>query len=137
MRWNAMCITTSLWLLTVGLGCQSAQQKRLALDKGFNPVDTYIPPQMTHAAQPDIYPTYGEAESMDRTYDSPLTTSIASAIPLIAGPRYHTVSKRDTLYALARAYYGDHHRWRDIYEANRTTLADPNRIRVGQKLLIP
>ena len=51
--------------------------------------------------------------------------------------RYHIVAKNDTLYSLARQYYGDHHRWKDIYGANRTSISDPNLIRVGQRLVIP
>lgn len=54
-----------------------------------------------------------------------------------SGQRMHVVAKGDTLFGLARQYYGDQRRWRDIYEANRSTLADPNQIRVGQRLVIP
>ena len=53
------------------------------------------------------------------------------------GGRSHTVAKGDTLYSLARQYYGDQSKWRSIYDANRNELPDPNRIRVGQRLVIP
>ena len=54
------------------------------------------------------------------------------------GSRVHTVSKRDTLYSIARMYYnGDHTRWKEIYQANRTKINNPNMIRVGQELVIP
>jgi nucleoid-associated protein YgaU len=49
----------------------------------------------------------------------------------------HVVVKGDTLYRLAREYYGDQSRWKEIYEANRDVLSDPHRLRVGQKLIIP
>lgn len=55
-----------------------------------------------------------------------------------AGGARHTVAKGDTLYSIARAYYnGDMSKWRDIYNANRNTIRDPNRLSVGQQLVIP
>ena len=51
--------------------------------------------------------------------------------------QYHTVTKGDTLYALARHYYSNQRRWKEIYEANRGRISDPNRIHVGQRLVIP
>ncbi len=51
--------------------------------------------------------------------------------------RYHVVAKKETLYALARMYYNDARRWKDIFEANRATIDDPDRILIGQRLLIP
>lgn len=51
--------------------------------------------------------------------------------------RTHMVAKGDTLYRLARQYYGNQSRWRDIYDANRQTLSNPNNLRVGQELTLP
>lgn len=53
------------------------------------------------------------------------------------GSRYHTVQKKETLYSISRQYYGDHTKWKEIYAANRAEISDPNRIRVGQRLVIP
>ena len=49
----------------------------------------------------------------------------------------HVVAKGDTLYALARMYYSDQSKWKNIYEANRHVLRDPNVLLVGQELTIP
>jgi len=71
---------------------------------------------------------------------TPAYPSEAAATKLTAtesGGRAHTVAKGDTLYSLARKYYGDQRRWRDIYEANRSLVSDPNKIYVGQRLIIP
>ena len=55
-----------------------------------------------------------------------------------AGVRYHTVTAKETLYGLARVYYHDQSRWRDIFAANRTVIgSDPDTIFVGQRLVIP
>jgi len=52
-----------------------------------------------------------------------------------AARRSHTVARGDTLYALARRYYGSGGDYRRIAEANR--LAEDATLRTGQELLIP
>ena len=49
----------------------------------------------------------------------------------------HTVEAGDTLWLLAKRFYGDGSRYTDIYEANSGILSDPNVIKVGQTLVIP
>jgi hypothetical protein len=39
--------------------------------------------------------------------------------------------------ALAKRYYGNASQYQKIFEANRDTLDNPDRIKVGQKLRIP
>jgi hypothetical protein len=53
------------------------------------------------------------------------------------GGRVHNVKKGDTLYKLAREYYNDTSRWKTIYEANRASLTDKDRLVPGQPLVIP
>lgn len=57
--------------------------------------------------------------------------------PVAPAGRTYTVRKGDTLYALARRFYNDERRWRDIWQANRDKLPDPNRLAVGMTLVIP
>ncbi|HOI56832.1 MAG TPA: LysM domain-containing protein, partial [Phycisphaerae bacterium] len=52
-------------------------------------------------------------------------------------PRTYTVQKGDTLFSLARRFYGNQARWKDIYNANRDTIRDPNTLKVGQVLKLP
>ena len=49
--------------------------------------------------------------------------------------RYYTVVKGDTLWAIAKKYYGDGNRYPEIARANN--IANPSIIHIGQKLLIP
>ena len=49
----------------------------------------------------------------------------------------HTVQSGDTLSAIAKEYYGDSGKYMRIFEANRDKLKDPDKIRVGQELVIP
>ncbi len=51
--------------------------------------------------------------------------------------QYHEVKKGDTLWKIAEHYYGDGSLYKDIFEANKDVLKDPNVIKVGQKLKIP
>jgi hypothetical protein len=49
----------------------------------------------------------------------------------------YIVQKGDTLAQIARNVYNDAARWREIYDANRNTVQNPHRLRVGQVLVIP
>lgn len=53
------------------------------------------------------------------------------------GGQTYVVRKGDTLYKLARRFYNDQSRWREIWEANRNRIPDPDQLRVGMKLIIP
>jgi len=64
----------------------------------------------------------------------------ASPMPPAAPERpVHLVCKGETLTTIARRYYGaDAARlWRRIWEANKDRLPDPDRLDLGQKLVIP
>ena len=54
-----------------------------------------------------------------------------------AAPATHTVVAGDSLSSLAQRYLGSADRWKEIYEANRDVISDPNSIYVGQQLRIP
>jgi nucleoid-associated protein YgaU len=54
-----------------------------------------------------------------------------------ATPRTYVVVAGDTLSAIAKQFYGDANRWKDILEANKNTVKDPSTIQVGQELIIP
>jgi NADH dehydrogenase [ubiquinone] 1 alpha subcomplex assembly factor 7 len=49
----------------------------------------------------------------------------------------YVVKRGDTLSGIAKAVYGKAGRWREIYEANRDIIENPNLIRPGWKLRIP
>jgi LysM repeat protein len=49
----------------------------------------------------------------------------------------YTVVSGDTLSKIAKKTYGDANKYPVIFDANKDTLADPDKIKVGQKLRIP
>ncbi|NNC38987.1 MAG: peptidoglycan-binding protein LysM [Hellea sp.] len=49
----------------------------------------------------------------------------------------HTVVSGDTLWKIAKKYYGKGSRYPEIFEANRPMLSHPDKIYVGQVLRIP
>lgn len=50
---------------------------------------------------------------------------------------FYTVQSGDTLGKIAKAQYGDASQYMKIFEANKETLEDPDKIYVGQSLRIP
>jgi len=119
MQRIASVAIASLFVLVVGSGCSLFGKKTPA-------ADTYDP-SLDSTAQQNAYPS---------SYQ-PLPADYKGAGPSTGGGRFHTVQKKDTLYSIARQYYGDQAKWKDIYQANRNDISDPNKIRVGQRLAIP
>jgi nucleoid-associated protein YgaU len=60
----------------------------------------------------------------------------ASASPGQSRQTY-TVQPGDTLSKIAKQFLGDASQYNRIFEANRDQLKDPDKIRPGQKLVIP
>lgn len=54
-----------------------------------------------------------------------------------ANERTYTVQSGDTLSSIAKHFYSDASLFMKIFEANKTTLADPDKIAPGQVLHIP
>lgn len=49
----------------------------------------------------------------------------------------YTVQRGDTLSGIAADQLGDAERWRELFEANRALISDPDTISPGQVLVIP
>ncbi len=130
MRWNALCVLTFAVITGMVGGCSLLGKRNTGVDPAVAVADSFIPPAQETTFSSETYPRYGLPVSIEDAFEpsAPMTAS---------EPRYHTVAKSDTLFKLARAYYNDQRRWKEIYEANRSMLSDPNKIRIGQRLLIP
>ncbi len=51
--------------------------------------------------------------------------------------RKHVVAKNENLSEIAAKYLGSARRWREIYEANRDVISNPDNVRAGTELTIP
>ena len=61
--------------------------------------------------------------------------SLSLAVPAAAAD--YTVQKGDSLWKIAQEKLGSGNKWNEIYQANKDSIQDPNRIYVGQVLHIP
>ncbi|MCF6183491.1 MAG: peptidoglycan-binding protein LysM [Bacteroidales bacterium] len=52
-------------------------------------------------------------------------------------PEFYTVKKGDSLSKIAKAIYGNPMKYKELFEANKPMLKDPNLIYPGQALRIP
>jgi nucleoid-associated protein YgaU len=78
--------------------------------------------------------------SKNRVWDSikavdPTYADLKHNIQVVSGTQVYTVQSGDNLSKISKYFYGDANRYMDIARAN--ALADPDKIRVGQKLTIP
>lgn len=51
--------------------------------------------------------------------------------------RDYTIQKGDNLWKIAEKELGSGHRWKYLYELNKDRIKDPNKLKAGQKIIIP
>ncbi|MCR9262350.1 MAG: peptidoglycan-binding protein LysM [Pseudomonadaceae bacterium] len=51
--------------------------------------------------------------------------------------QYYVIKSGDTLYGVAKEFYGNGMKYPEIFEANREVIEDPDKIYPGQKIRIP
>lgn len=143
------------WPLTLtmvavtAIGCAKKQAEPTAFntapDRSLSQLDT-APSGTTDPYATDPYATDPYvSDTASRTWDrggetrtgggQPETTLIADAGR--TGARTHVVQKGDTLYKLARQYYNNQSKWKDIWEANKTRVPNKDKLEVGTRLIIP
>jgi LysM repeat protein len=76
-----------------------------------------------------------QQRSSDRT--APATMTAGAAVSGSQGNRHYTVKPGDTLSKLSKQFYGDAGQYKRIFDANRNILRDPDKLSVGQELMIP
>lgn len=63
---------------------------------------------------------------------SPTPTKKAASVK-----RTYVIKSGDTLASISRRFYKSSARWKDILDANRNTIDDPEKLKVGESLVIP
>ncbi len=66
---------------------------------------------------------------------APIAAPVAAARP--AGPKDHVVASGDTLYKIAKRYYGDSTKWERIQSANAGKIKNGKDLTLGTTLTIP
>ncbi len=51
--------------------------------------------------------------------------------------RFHIVQQNENLSSISRLYYGSPNQWQKIVDANPELIKNPNKIKIGMKLIIP
>lgn len=82
-----------------------------------------------------VDPNYSDLTA-DITVEAPQQQAAAVGGPTVGGQTY-TVQSGDTLTKISKQFYGSANEYMRIFYANRDQLADPDKIKVGQKLIIP
>ncbi len=73
----------------------------------------------------------------DITADITVDSSLRQPEPVNVSVRTYTVQAGDSLFKIAKHFYGDSNDYMRIFEANKDRLNDPNKIQIGQELVIP
>ena len=90
-----------------------------------------------------IDPTYRDLTcdlTVDTSLPNPMQQRTQAAAAGAGGgtsTRTYTVQAGDSLSKIAKEFYGNANAYNKIFEANRNKLNDPNKIQVGQELVIP
>lgn len=92
----------------------------------------------------DSNKVWDQIKLVDKNYQQDLMAEItyaaeaaAAVAPLGSQVRRYTVKAGDTLSKIAKEHYGNASDFTMIFEANRDTLKDPDKIFPGQVLIIP
>lgn len=80
-----------------------------------------------------------KVEGISSKINTPAPAPKPSPKPLTPAPKptVVTVKKGDTLWGIAQRTLGSGARWREIYEANKSKIKNPNLIYPGQQFVIP
>jgi nucleoid-associated protein YgaU len=75
--------------------------------------------------------------TVDTSLPSPQPQAAAAAAGGAGSAKTYTVKAGDTLSKIAKEIYGDANEYGKIFEANQDKLQSPDKIQVGQQLVIP
>lgn len=105
-------------------------------------VQTEMPPQeplgqMSTLPPPEADPYASDTMAPPRA--STRTEPSAAREPADTGRagRTYITKEGDTFIKLARKFYNNQGRWKEIWEANKARVPDPDKLPVGVKLIIP
>ena len=95
---------------------------------------------MEEKKPPTSTPSWGSPGGNSTPAAKPAPTAKPAAASAPADNQFtqwHEVVSGDTLWKIAKKFYGDGSLYMEIFNANQDVLKDPDKIQVGQKLRIP
>ena len=113
---------------------------------GCEKKETVGEPPIQIGMAPGEFEPYEEQTPTDTTTTGgeEATTSSETKTATTAGddtttaiPRMYTIGKGDTLFALARRFYSDERKWRDIWNANRDKIPNKDLLPIGMEIVLP
>jgi len=91
----------------------------------------------TYEEQTPTDPTTTTSEEAVTSGDTETATTAADDTTTTIIPRMYTIGKGDTLFALARRFYSDQRKWRDIWNANRDKIPNKDLLPIGTEIILP
>jgi nucleoid-associated protein YgaU len=92
---------------------------------------------MGDAKKPDFSNVQSGVSSTAPTAPKADFGNVQSGVASTAPAQTYTVVKGDTLSKIAKDFLGNANRWREIFDANRDQISNPDLIRPGQVLKLP
>lgn len=71
------------------------------------------------------------------TIDTPRATPVAASAATPSKTTTHMVQSGETLSDIAEKYLGSPHQWLVIWNANKSRISNPDRLKVGDSIVIP
>lgn len=90
-------------------------------------------------ARKKLIATVANIEGIESVDDQIVVVVREQVVPVAAEPekQFYQVKADDSLSKIAKEVYGDANKYPAIFEANKPMLTDPDKIYVGQTLVIP
>lgn len=95
-----------------------------------------LPPALPEAPQAET-PIEETVVAVEEQGSDVFDSTVHEQTEKIDTQRFHIVRRGETLSRISLTYYGSAGQWRKIFEANRQTIEDPDKLTLGQKLIIP
>jgi len=129
-------------VLAVGLiGCEQKRKDEELPQIDPAELEASAPPPEPVPAKPTESAAPAPAVEVETPAPSATTPPAAPASPATPAaaqaPRTYIMQRGDTLYSLAKRFYGDGKLWTKIADANRDKVRDVTAIPVGTVLVIP
>ena len=103
-----------------------------------SPEPNLPPRELALAETPPVEtPMQKAVVAVEKPAEGAFDSTVHEQTEKIETQRFYIVRRGDTLSRISVTYYGSAGQWRKIFEANRKTIANPDKLTLGQKLIIP